>query len=150
MFPGLLETAMISRWPIHRSDGGGYGMHMLSLGVVRNTPCAVSSVSRKRVSSGLYDAQKTACGQCGRVHAGWYDRRVRQVRDLSCGDRRIYLEVEVRRVQCRSGGSVKREQLAFLADNPFYTKRFAYYIGRCPRDGGLAGGDAWVPRLAIP
>ena len=43
---------------------------------------------------------------------------------------RIYLEVEVRRVQCRSCAGVKREQLAFLADNPFYTKRFAYYVGR--------------------
>ncbi len=64
------------------------------------------------------------------MHAGWYDRRVRQVRDLSCGDMRIYLEVEVRRVPCRSCGCVKREPLAFLADNPFYTKRFAYYVGR--------------------
>jgi len=43
---------------------------------------------------------------------------------------RIFLEVEVRRVQCPSGAGVKREQLAFLADNPFYTKRFAYYVGR--------------------
>jgi transposase len=25
---------------------------------------------------------------------------------------------------------VKREGLKFLADNPFYTKRFAYYVGR--------------------
>ena len=64
------------------------------------------------------------------MHSGWYDRRVRKVRDLSCGDRRIYLEIEVRRVPCRSCGSVKREQLEFLADNPFYTKRFAHYVGR--------------------
>jgi transposase len=64
------------------------------------------------------------------VHSGWYDRRVRRVRDLSCGDLRIYLEVEVRRVQCRRCGRVKRERLEFLADNPFYTKRFAYYVGR--------------------
>ena len=64
------------------------------------------------------------------MHSGWYDRRVRQVRDLSCGDTRIYLEVEVRRVQCRSCAGVKREQLAFLADNPLYTKRFAHYVGR--------------------
>ena len=61
---------------------------------------------------------------------GWYDRRRRQVRDLSCGDTRIYLEIEVRRVQCRSCGKVKRERLDFLADNPFYTKRFAHYVGR--------------------
>ena len=43
---------------------------------------------------------------------------------------RIYLDFEVRRVECRSCGKVKRERLEFLADNPFYTKRFAYYVGR--------------------
>lgn len=31
---------------------------------------------------------------------------------------------------CRKCGTVKREELAWLADNPFYTKRFAYYVGR--------------------
>ena len=61
---------------------------------------------------------------------GWYDRRMRRVRDLSCGDARIYLEVEVRRVPCRRCGTVKRERLEFLADNPFDTKRLAYYVGR--------------------
>ena len=63
---------------------------------------------------------------------GWYDRKVRRVRDLSCGDTRIFLELEVRRIDCRGCGKVKREQLDFLADNPLYTKRFAYYVGqRC-------------------
>ena len=63
---------------------------------------------------------------------GWYDRKVRRVRDLSCGDTRIFLELEVRRVECRRCGKVKQERLDFLADNPFYTKRFAYYVGqRC-------------------
>jgi transposase len=52
------------------------------------------------------------------------------VRDLSCGDTRVYLEFEVRRVFCRRCGKVKRERLDFLADNPLYTKRFAFYIGR--------------------
>ena len=61
---------------------------------------------------------------------GWYDRRTRRTRDLSCGDARIYLELEVRRVQCKNCGKVKRERLEFLADNPFYTKRFAHYVGR--------------------
>jgi transposase len=74
--------------------------------------------------------KKTACGNCGSMQRGWYDRRVRQIRDLSCGDTRVYLELEVRRVLCRSCGKVKREGLEFLADNPFYTKRFAYYVGR--------------------
>ncbi|MGH8648775.1 MAG: ISL3 family transposase, partial [Burkholderiales bacterium] len=64
------------------------------------------------------------------MQRGWYDRKLRRVRDLSCADTRIYLEVEVRRVQCKRCGTVKREGLAWLADNPFYTKRFAYYVGR--------------------
>ena len=61
---------------------------------------------------------------------GWYDRTTRSVRDLGSGDTRIYLEFEVRRVLCRCTGKVKREHLDFLSDNPFYTKRFAWYVGR--------------------
>lgn len=55
---------------------------------------------------------------------------MRRVRDLSCGAYRVYLEFEVRRVFCRSCKAVKRERLDFLADSPFYTKRFAYFVGR--------------------
>ena len=64
------------------------------------------------------------------MQRGWYDRKQRGVRDLACGDLRIYLAVEVRRVACRRCGLVKQERLDFLADNPFYTKRFAFYVGR--------------------
>ena len=49
---------------------------------------------------------------------------------MSCGNTRVYLALEVRRVLCRCCGKVKREQLDFLADNPFYTKRFAWFVGR--------------------
>mgnify|MGYP000433304672 CR=1 FL=1 len=52
------------------------------------------------------------------------------MRDLSCGDTRVYLDIEARRVACRRCGKVKRERLDFLADNPLYTKRFAHYVGR--------------------
>lgn len=31
---------------------------------------------------------------------------------------------------CHGCGKVKREKLEFLADNPLYTKRFAYHVGR--------------------
>ena len=64
------------------------------------------------------------------VHRSYYDHQRRVVRDLSCGDTRVYLEFEVRRVPCRRCGAVKRERLPWLADNPFYTKRFARYVGR--------------------
>jgi transposase len=50
-------------------------------------------------------------GPAGRVQMGWYDRQVRRVRDLSCGDTRIFLELEVRRVDCGNCGNVKRERL---------------------------------------
>ena len=69
---------------------------------------------------------------------GWYDRKIRKVRDLSCGDTRVFLELEVRRVNCRSCGSVKRERLDFLADNPLYTKRFAYFVGRRCRQSSIS------------
>jgi transposase len=68
---------------------------------------------------------------------GWYDRKVRRVRDLSCGDTRIFLDLEVRRLDCRRCGKVKRERLDFLADNPLYTKRFAHYVGRRCHDATI-------------
>ena len=43
----------------------------------------------------------------------------------------------MRRVSCRSCGKVKRERLEFLADNPLYTKRFAYYVGRRCRNSTI-------------
>ena len=67
----------------------------------------------------------------------FYDHKVRRVRDLSCGDARVYLEFAVRRVACRSCGSVKQEKLPWLADNPFYTKRFAFYVGQRCRGGTI-------------
>lgn len=57
-------------------------------------------------------------------------------RDLSCGLLRIFLEFEMRRVACGQCG-VKREKLSWLADCPFYTKRFAYYVGRRCRDSSI-------------
>jgi transposase len=74
--------------------------------------------------------KKTVCKECGRVHSGWYDRTRRRARDLSVGTMRIYLEFEVRRLVCRCCGQVRRERLEFLADNPLYTKRFAWFVGR--------------------
>lgn len=74
--------------------------------------------------------KKTACGECGSPHRGFYDRKIRRIRDLSCGEMRIYLEVEVRRVRCRRCGTVKQEKFPWRATNPFYTKRLAWYVGR--------------------
>ena len=80
--------------------------------------------------------KKTACGQCGKLWRSFYDRRAWVARDLPCGPLRIYLELEVRRVACAQCG-VRREKLHWLADNPHYTKRFAYYVGRRCRDSTI-------------
>jgi transposase len=50
---------------------------------------------------------------------------------------RIYLDLEIRRVDCRRCGKVKQEKLSWLADCPFYTKRFAFYVGRRCREGSI-------------
>jgi transposase len=70
------------------------------------------------------------CGRCGRRQRGFYDRRRRRVRDLSSGDTRVFLDLEIRRVECARCGKVRQEGLSFLADSPFFTKRFAFYVGR--------------------
>jgi hypothetical protein len=77
---------------------------------------------------------------------GWYDRKIRRVRDLSCGDTRIFLELAVRRFDCRNRGKVKRERLDFLADNLLYTKRFAYLSGDA---AGRLRSRTWLRRTLL-
>lgn len=72
------------------------------------------------------------------MHRVWYDRKVRRIRDLSFGDTRVYLEFEVRRVKCAVCAKVKTERIDFLADNRFYTKRFAWHIGRRCRQSTIS------------
>ncbi|MCA9419477.1 MAG: ISL3 family transposase [Nitrospira sp.] len=81
--------------------------------------------------------KKTICGTCGLLHRSFYDRKVRQIRDLSCGDTRVYLEVKLRRVFCQLWDSVKQERLPWISSNPFYTKRCALYVGRRCRGSTL-------------
>src|SRR6202051_1925245 len=68
---------------------------------------------------------------------GWYDHKLGRLREIHSGGMRIYLEVAIRRIDCRSCQGVKQEKLDWLADNPFYTKRFAFYIGRRCRTSSI-------------
>lgn len=52
------------------------------------------------------------------------------MRDLSAGEARVYVEVEIRRVLCRQCRKVKQEKLPWISDNPVYAKRFAFFVGR--------------------
>ena len=47
------------------------------------------------------------------------------------------LEFELRRVDCRRCGGVKRERLDWLAANPHYTKRFALCVGKQCRGAAI-------------
>jgi transposase len=82
-------------------------------------------------------SKKTVCGTCRQSYARFYDQRPRQVRDLSSGDRRVFLALSVRRADCWRCGSVKTEHLDWLAKNPFYTERFALYVGQRCRDSSI-------------
>lgn len=92
-----------------------------------------SAIQRPGLSS-WPGGKKNACGKCGTPHRSFYDRKVRRIRDLSCGELRIFLEVEIRRVQCRRCGNVKQEKVPWLATNRLYTKRFDWYVGRRCRE----------------
>jgi transposase len=117
-------------WGNQVRDGGGCQTGIHSRVFARKRSSAACSVIGMCGSSRSTGAQKTACGCCGRVQTGWYDQAKRWVRDLSSAGFRIVLEFDVRRVACRSCGAVKRERLGFLADNPHFTRRFAFYVGR--------------------
>jgi len=72
------------------------------------------------------------------VHRTWYDRKTRRVRDLSCGDTRVVLEIEVRRVQCGKCGGVKSERLDWMVHRRLYTKRFAHHVGQRCKEASIS------------
>ncbi|MGQ0639842.1 MAG: helix-turn-helix domain-containing protein [Gemmatimonadaceae bacterium] len=103
-------------------------MRIVSPGGHLTPRSAASSAILKRASSRLLGAQKNALRSVWpvtvRVVRSPYASRarslVRPAADLS----------RHRRVACRRCRSVKQERLDFLADTPFYTKRFAFWVGR--------------------
>jgi len=68
------------------------------------------------------------CSGCGKGCRRLYGKRWRRVRDLSCGDREVYIDFPMRRVKCKTCG-VKNENLDFVSDNTKYSLRFAMQIG---------------------
>lgn len=83
----------------------------------------------QRISPALRaPSKKTVCGGCGKVHRTFYDRKRIRARDLSCGGRAVFLDIEIRRVACKACG-VKQEKLSFLSPNKKFTQRFAWIVG---------------------
>ena len=132
------KSGTLWSWPDPKQGGVACSTHTGSPAFGRRPRSRARSATPRRVSSRWFGGEKTVCGSCGCAQFGWYDRKVRRVRDLSCGDTRVWLELEVRRVDCRGCGKVKTERLDFLADNPFYTKRFAWHIGRQCRQATIS------------
>lgn len=69
------------------------------------------------------------CGGCGIGVRDIHDVRERPVRDLPWGEWRVWLIVEMHRVQCPRCG-VKTERLDFVEGKRPYTKRFAAALAR--------------------
>jgi transposase len=124
----------------------GWKMRTGLSGAVRRPGSVASSGIPRRVSCDSCAGEKPTCGTWGRRERSFYDRKTRRVRDLSWGDPRVDLEFEVRRVSCRSGDAVTQENPPWWANNPFDTKRFAFYVGRRCRSATLLDG-AREPRL---
>jgi len=87
----------------------------------------------------------TVCGTCGRAARTWYDRRTRRARDLPCGDLRISLEFDVRRVDCRRSGGANGERLAWLAMGTTTGLSSATWNGHSPSGlvASIARRSAW-------
>ena len=128
-----LISGMMTAWLPH-ANAAGWRRHTPSLGSVCRRRYRVSSVIREHASLRSSGGKKTLCGICGKRHGSGYDRARRRIRDLSCGEFHIYLDVEVRRLYCRQCRVVKRERLALLGENAHHTARFARYVGwRCAK-----------------
>ncbi len=85
------------------------------------------------------------CGGCGTVLNSHYDVRPRLVRDLSCGDQQVFLEVPICRIHCFWFG-VKTEELDQLANLPRYTRHFALFVGHLCRESNV---DAVAEELGL-
>ena len=89
---------------------------------------------KARVLDLIRRQKKTICSSCGKASKSYYDQRIHRVRDLNCGDMRIFLEFEYRRVECKHCQAVRQEFIPWLSNNKRVTQRFAREIGRMCRE----------------
>ena len=82
---------------IRRRGSGCSGSHGRFGVFVRSLRRARTSAMRRLASSRLVNAQECIVGGRVDLHSGWYHRRTRRVRHLSCGHARVFLAIEGRR-----------------------------------------------------
>ena len=129
-FREVAEFGIMFRWSDQPSESGGSGTRMPSPGFVRYRRCAGFSATPRHVLSLCDGAQKNALWGVWSSTPGLV-RPTRAMGPGPCLRRPAHLLGSGSATRVLPAlRKVKREQLDFLADNPFYTKRFAYYVGR--------------------
>jgi transposase len=68
------------------------------------------------------------CGRCGEPCALVHERRWRRVRERDCFDRRVWLNVPVRRMDCHHCGARVTERIAWLPANARLTRRLWAWV----------------------
>lgn len=119
------------------TDRVGWLTHIPFLAFAPWQPCEVCSETRKLALSLWSGGEKNTLRNVRDMPLELVRPQAAASGDLPCGDYRIYLDLEVRRVDCRRCGMVKRERLEFLLENALHTKRFARYVGRRCRSGTI-------------
>jgi len=68
------------------------------------------------------------CGRCGEPCMLVHERRWRRVRDRDCFDRRVWLDVPVRRMDCHHCGACVTERIAWLPVQARITRRLRAWV----------------------
>ena len=68
------------------------------------------------------------CGRCGSVCVQTHERRRRSVRERDCFDRRVWLEVPIRRLDCYHCGARAAERLSWLDSGERITHRLRAWV----------------------
>ena len=68
------------------------------------------------------------CGQCGQPCALVHERNWRQIRERDWFDRRVWLRVPVRRMDCHHCGARASERIAWLAPHARITRRLRAWV----------------------
>jgi hypothetical protein len=136
-FDSFFEASIfgiIFGWP-KRHDNGVCGTHIDSQVFDLNRAYADSSVIRRRGFLPCGDGQKNDLRPVRLVGHGL-------VRPSRASNARSSQQSDAHLPALRDTAHLlppvrRGERLDFLADNPFYTKRFAYYVGRRCRDSAI-------------
>ncbi len=118
-----IRSAGQGSWHLWRSRGGGH--HTPPAPKKRSAACVV------------------------RCRRAYYDQRPRRVRDLSCGDKRVYLDFSIRRVSCPRCGGVKTRAAGLAGRQSALHQAVRLLRGPAlPGEHRQGGGRGTVARLA--